>query len=130
MIVSRRDIRSEPISNNNPPFSIPSFHLVVEPTTFLTRYFITNLILIMPTIASRKKLTGKIIVQGTPLGADISDPYLIGESISLTYRTDPKVLELDAPSLFRYYRPRTIPIGLGELIISIRDLRSYSLAYR
>ena len=78
-IVSRRDIRLEPISNNNPLFLL-LYLLVVEPITFPTYYFITNSIII-PTITSRRKLIGKLITRETPLGIDISDPPLTEESI-------------------------------------------------
>ena len=79
MIVSRRDIRLEPISNNNPLFLLLHL-LVVEPITFLTCYFITNSIMI-PTIAGRRKLTRKITIRETPSGVDISDPPSTEESI-------------------------------------------------
>ena len=78
-IVSRRDIRLEPISNNNPLFLL-LYLLVVEPITFPTYYFITNSIM-MPTTAGRRKLTRKIITRETPSGVDISDPPSTEESI-------------------------------------------------
>ena len=77
--MSRRDIRLEPISNNNPLFLL-LYLLVVEPITFPTYYFITNSIII-PTIAGRRKLIGKLITQETPSGVDISDPPSTEESI-------------------------------------------------
>ena len=79
MIVNRRDIRLEPISNNNPLFLL-LYLLVVEPITFLTYYFITNSIMILTT-ASRRKLTKKIIIWETLSGVDISDPPSTEESI-------------------------------------------------
>ena len=77
--MSRRDIRLEPISNNNPLFLL-LYLLVVKPITFLTYYFITNSIII-PTTASRRKLIRKIITWETLSGVDISDPPSIEESI-------------------------------------------------
>ena len=79
IIVSRRDIRLEPISNNNPLFLL-LYLLVIEPITLLTYYFITNSIMI-PITADRRKLIGKLITQETPSGVDISDPPSTKESI-------------------------------------------------